>query len=146
MGSEQARVSARLLAALAGLCFLLGCSKPSREPPRGSIWGQVTLDGRPVPHGLIRLIALDPEGINCLATIAEGRYELPEGQGPTKGKYRVEFSVPSAHKRKVPNPDLPGQFLEEAEETLPPKYHRDSQMTIDYDPAQKRAYDFALTR
>lgn len=138
--------AASLVAAAAWLCFMVGCGSRPSEPLRGKIWGQVTLDGRPVPQGLLRLIALDPEGINCLATIADGKYELPAEQGPTKGKYRVEFSVPSAHKRKVPNPDVPGQFLEEAEETLPPKYHRDSQITIDYDPAQPRAYDFKLTR
>ena len=135
----------RALVSLLVAC-LAGCASRPAESARGKIWGQVTLDGRPVPNGLIRLIALDPAGINCLATIVEGKYELPAEQGPTKGKYRVEFSVPSAHKRKVPNPDVPGEFIEEAEETLPPKYHRDSQITIEYDPAQPRAYDFALTR
>jgi len=35
------------------------------------------------------------------------KFSLAEGEGPTKGKYRVEFSVPSATKRRVPNDDIP---------------------------------------
>ena len=78
----------------------------------------------------------------------------PEAGGSTpnflalaaKGKYRVEFSVPSATKTRTPNPDIPGEWLEEASEMLPPRYHRDSTMTLDYDPADPRPVEYKLAR
>jgi hypothetical protein len=114
-------------------------------PPRGPLEGAVTLNGKPVASGLVRFMALDPNGKNGVATITDGKFSLPSEQGPTKGKYRIEFSVPSATKRRVPNDDVPGEFMEEAVETLPPRYHRDSKMEKEFDPAKPEKYDFQLT-
>ena len=63
-----------------------------------------------------------------------------------KGKYRVEFSVPAANPRRTANPDIPGAWLEEPVETLPARYHRDSQYILDYDPLDPKPYNAALTR
>jgi hypothetical protein len=127
-------------------CFLTpACTRAPEAPPRGKLEGKVTLNGKPVASGLIRFMAIDPSGTNVVATISDGQYSVPEGQGPSKGKYRIEFSVPSATKRRIPNDDIPGQFIEEAPETLPPRYHSKSEITADYDPAQPRSHDFQLT-
>jgi hypothetical protein len=127
-------------------CFLApACTRAPETPQRGKLEGKVTLNGKPVASGLIRFMAIDPNGTNVVATITDGQYSVPEGQGPSKGKYRIEFSVPSATKRRVPNDDVPGQFLDEAPETLPARYHSKSEITADYDPAQPRAHDFQLT-
>jgi hypothetical protein len=80
-----------------------------------------------------------------LAAVKDGAYEVPDGQGPTKGKYRIEFSVPSAGTRRVANPEVPGAWLEEHAETLPARYHRDSQYLLDYDPDDPKPYDAELT-
>jgi hypothetical protein len=69
---------------------------------------------------------------------------LPEGEGPTKGKYRVQISVPSDKINRFPNPDFPGQWIEEPIELLPPKYNRSSEMVTDYDPASPKPHDFQL--
>jgi hypothetical protein len=135
----------RLLLCFVSLVALAGCDSGPEEPQRGKLEGQVTLNGKPVKQGTIRFFALDPNGINVAADIQDGRYSVPEGQGPSKGKYRVEFSVPSDKKTRIENPDLPGEWLEEAVELLPPKYHRDSQIVQDYDPATEKSYDFKLT-
>ena len=45
----------------------------------------------------------------------------------------------------TPNPDIPGAWLEEPSETLPPRYHRDSQYVLDYEPDNPKPYDAALT-
>ena len=127
------------------LLAMLGCADAPKAPERGKLEGKVTLNGKPVASGLIRFMAIDPNGTNVVATIADGQYSVPEGQGPSKGKYRIEFSVPSATKRRIPNDDIPGQFIEEAAETLPPRYHSKSEITADYDPAQTRPHDFQLT-
>jgi hypothetical protein len=134
------------------LCWLLvaavavaGCDRAPAPPKRGKIEGKVTLNGKPVASGRIRLMAIDPNGTNVAADIKDGEFVVPADQGPTKGKYRVEFSVPSATKRRIPNDDIPGQFIEEAPETLPPRYHRDSTITQDYDPGNPQPLSFQLT-
>src|SRR5262245_19236144 len=113
----------RLFWLLLTIVAFAGCDSGPAQPKRGKLAGKVTLNGKPVANGRIRFMAIDPNGMNVVADIKDGQYNVPDGQGPTKGKYRVEFSVPSATKRRIPNDDIPGQFIEEAPETLPPKYH-----------------------
>ena len=137
-----------LFAFFLALAFVgvLGCAAGLSEPTRGPFSGTVTVDGRPVASGQVRLIALDTDGVNVLIPVADGKFHVSADQGPAKGKYRVEFSVPSATKTRTPNPDIPGEWLEEASETLPPRYHRDSTITLDYDPANPQPVDYKLTR
>lgn len=125
--------------------FVVGCRGGATQPQRGALDGKVTLNGQPVVQGSIRLMALSPEAVNVMAPIKDGAYHLEASQGPTKGKYRIEFSVPSAVKQRVPNDDIPGQFMEVAPETLPTRYHRDSKITLDYDPMQPQPFDYQLT-
>ncbi len=104
----------------------------------------MTLNGKPLPEGKIRFMALDPEGLNVLANVKDGRFSVPETDGPTKGKYRVEFSVLSPTKQRIANDDVPGEFIEIHPEMLPPRYHRESQITIDYNPENPQPRDFQL--
>lgn len=120
-----------------------GCSGPA-PPRRGQIHGTVTLDGKPVAKANIRFIALEESGINVLAAVKDGIYEVPEGEGPVKGKYRVEFSVPGPVKRMA-DPDIPGGWMEVPKETLPARYHRESKYLLDYDPDDPKPYDAVLT-
>ena len=126
------------------LTLVAGCSSAPAPPRRGAIRGTVTLDGNPLPHGKVRFIALEAGGVNALAEVKDGVYELTESNGPVKGKYRVEFSVPKAG-RRVPNPDIPGAWLEEPIETLPARYHRESKYVLDYDPDDSKSFNAALT-
>jgi hypothetical protein len=135
----------RLLAILAvALTLVAGCSSAPAPPRRGKIYGKVTLDGKPVAKANIRFIALEASGINVLAAVKDGVYEVPEDQGPVKGKYRVEFSVPRPG-RRIANPDIPGTWLQDPIETLPARYHRDSKYLLDYDPDDPKPYDASLT-
>jgi hypothetical protein len=125
------------------LTLAAGCRSEPAPLKRGKIYGTVTLDGKPVVRANIRFIALDPNGINVLAAVIDGNYEMPEGRGPVKGKYRVEFSVPKPG-RRTPNPDIPGAWLEEPIETLPARYHRESQYILEYDPEDPKPYNADL--
>ncbi len=133
----------RLILAALALALAAGCSGPP-PPARGRIHGTVTLDGKPLAKGNVRFIALDPTGLNVLAPVADGTYDMPEGRGLVKGKYRVEFSVPKPG-RSFPSPDVPGQMVHDWVETLPARYHRESQYVLDYDPADPKPFDAALT-
>lgn len=130
-------------ALVAVLVVTAGCGPPP-PPKRGALQGTVTLDGKPVAKANIRFIALEETGVNVLARVADGKYDVPAGQGPTKGKYRVEFSVPSTKTRRIQNPDNPLEWLEEPQETLPARYHRDSQYLLDYDPDDPKPYNAEL--
>jgi len=77
--------------------------------------------------------------------IKDGRYSVAADQGPTKGKYRVEFNVPSATKKLVPNDDAPGQFREEAPETMPAKYNTKSSIVHEIETDKPQVLDFQLT-
>src|SRR5437870_6483366 len=135
-----------------GFCWLLaalvlssGCPSTPAAPKRGKIEGKVTVNGKPVAAGRIRFMAIDPNGTNVAADIRDGEFSVPIDQGPTKGKYRVEFYVPSATKRRIPDDDNPGKFIEEAPETLPRRYNYDSTITADYDPNNPQLLSFPLT-
>src|SRR5262245_56746523 len=134
-----------LLALLAVISFVAGCSGAPAGPKRGKLEGSVSLNGKPVAKGLIRFIAMDPSGTNAASEVVDGKYKVPEAQGPTKGKYQVQFSVPSLQSKKVPNDDIPGQWMEIHPETLPPKYTTGSTITLDYDPDKPQPHDFNLT-
>ncbi len=130
---------------LVAIAILPGCSSAASAPKRGKVEGQVTVNGKPVTAGKIRFMAIDPNGINAAADIKDGQFSVPAEQGPTKGKYRVEFFVPSATKRRIPDDDNPGKFIEEAPETLPRRYNYDSTITTDYDPDNPQPLTFSLT-
>ncbi len=127
------------------IALMGGCADRHPTAKRGRIFGTVTLDGKPAPTAYVRFIALEPGCVNVLAVVKDGSYELPEGQGPMKGKYRVEFSVPSATKHRVANADQPGGWQEEQIETLPPRYHRDSTLLLDYDPDDVKPFNAELS-
>jgi hypothetical protein len=130
---------------VAALVLVAGCSSAPPPPKRGKIEGKVMLNGQPVASGRIRFMAIDPNGTNVAADIKDGAFAVPTEQGPTRGKYRVEFSVPSATKRRVPDDDNPGKFIEEAPETLPRRYNYDSTITADYDPDNSQSLSYQLT-
>jgi hypothetical protein len=127
------------------LVALASCNSAPPAAKRGKVEGKVLLNGKPVANGWIRFMAIDPNGTNVAAQIKDGSFEVPAEQGPTKGKYRVEFSVPSTTKRRVPDDDNPGKFIEEAPETLPRRYNYDSTITADYDPDKPQPLSFQLT-
>ena len=86
--------------------FGLGCNRGPAPSKRGELSGKITIDGKPVANGQIRLMSLEPNGLNAAAAVTSGEYHMPADQGPAKSKYRVEFSVPSATKRRVPNDEI----------------------------------------
>lgn len=134
-------VSLCLPLALAGL-VLVGCGK--QEVARGRVHGTVTVGGSALAEGKIRFFPLG-EGIGSDSEIVAGKYEISADRGLSAGKYRVEVSLLKATGNKVPNYDgEPGAMMDEIIETISPRYNRNSELAVDYDPSADGQFDFDL--
>jgi hypothetical protein len=127
----------------------VGCSS-SEGPERVAIRGAVTLDGEPLPAGMIRFLptgaTAGPAGV---AIIKNGRYQASAEEGPLVGRNRVEIEATdyfrfaiddeaafaaAASKRSTKLPRNP----------VPAKYNRQSTLTVDIAAGQEKDVDFAL--
>jgi hypothetical protein len=132
-----------VLIAMLSLSFTT-CSDPAAR--RGPIRGTVRLDGQPLATGKIRFFAVTSGGIGLEADVQNGQYAVPMEQGPTAGKYRVEFVSHQKTGRKIPDPDgMAGDTKDETVNKIPFRYNRDSRLMIDYDPTVDQPFDFDLT-
>jgi hypothetical protein len=129
--------------ALAVLAVVAGCK--GREYPgeqRYALSGKVTVDGEPMPFGLITFQPDGEGGIVSGGPIKDGAYSIPEPKGPTAGKYRVliNWNKPTGKKVK----DAWGEeIMDEYKEGLPAKYHSSSELTAEVS-GQHTTFDFSL--
>lgn len=67
---------------------------------RVAVSGSVTINGEPVPNGVVRFKpAQGTEGPMASTMITDGQYEIPSDQGPVPGNYEVQvhaYEDPSA--------------------------------------------------
>jgi hypothetical protein len=104
-----------------------GCSQ---ETSHGTITGTVTLDGAPLPKGLIRFIPEDGQSPTADAPIEGGGFEA---RVPV-GSKRITISAPKiVGKRKMyETPDSP--MVDVIEELLPEEYNVRSTLTLNVVP------------
>lgn len=88
-----------LFSVLIGTCFVLlavsaaGCSGGDGLG-RVAVKGSVTLNGEPVPNGVVRFKpAAGTEGPMANTMITDGQYEIPQDQGPVAGEYEVRVQA-----------------------------------------------------
>jgi len=119
-----------------------GCSTPGEELPElVEVTGTVTLDGEPLEAAVLIFSpeAAGPKGRgrpSMGTTDAEGHYELmynTDVTGATPGKYTVSIS-----KSADSAPDAP------EEETLPPKYNIETELTAEVTANGPNTFDFDL--
>lgn len=72
------------------LATISGCG---RSDDRKAISGNVTLDGEPLPSGLIHFQPTETATSSAGTTIQNGRYEIPAAQGLKPGKYQVAIQA-----------------------------------------------------
>jgi len=103
--------------------LVAGCSS---ESPKGTVKGEVTLDGQPLAAGLIRFVPVDGKTQTADGTIAGGKFSalVPLGD------MRVEVTAPRVvGKMKMYNtPDSPE--VDRVEEAIPPQYNVESKLTL----------------
>jgi hypothetical protein len=100
-----------------------GCSS---DAGKGTVTGQVTLDGAPVKEGLIKFIPADGKSQTADAVITDGQFtaEVPVGEK------RVEISAPKVvgQRKMYDTPDSP--VVDDVVELLPPRYNTQSELKM----------------
>lgn len=117
-----------------------GGSAPTRAP----IKGQVAVGGQPLASGRILFTPLSPTQGPAVATLVkDGRYELPQEEGPVVGKNKVEVeaalgialddeaAVAKLKGRIPPNP-------------IPPDFNLRSQLVAEVQAGQQNTYDVTI--
>ena len=114
-----------------------GCS----DKDRGTVAGQVTLDGAPLAVGAIQFIPLQTDqGRATGGTIQDGQYRLTDDAAPEIGTYRVEIRATRKTGRMVQKPMAPpGDMGEETEEAIAAEYNDQSTLTFEVQPGQNEA-------
>ena len=109
---------AALLLLLSAFC-LSGCGDGG--PPRGSVSGQVTLDGAPLAQGSILFVPIEGnQGIAAGGQIVDGKYSLAGDAGVSLGANRVEIRGLRKSGRKEQKPFAPqGEMVESTKKPSP---------------------------
>jgi len=108
----------------------------------------VSVEGKPLPKGLITFLPADPETpTQGGGVIADGKYSIPKDQGLVPGKYKIVISSPSDEPEKVVDTtnNMPGMPPVVAKEAIPSQYNKDSLLTAEVKAGAKNVYEFNLT-
>jgi hypothetical protein len=135
-----------------GLVFTSSCSGRSGEPLRAEVQGTVSLDGKPLPAGVIRFIPQAPTtGPAATAAVVDGHFALPRQAGPLVGAHRVEIESPP---EKLPDPDdaaAVAKYLKENKqrqrrrrEPIPSRYNSASDLTANIEENGENDLKFDL--
>jgi hypothetical protein len=102
---------------------MAGCTKKTE---RGTVSGDVTLDGQPLKSGVIHFEPVDGKASPADAVIADGKFkvEMPPGDK------RVSISAPkvTGKRKSYDAPDSP--TVDIIQELLPARYNAQSDLTL----------------
>jgi hypothetical protein len=117
-------------------CVLVaGCAKKSN---RGTVTGNVTLDGQPLKSGVIRFVPSDGQTATADSIITDGKFNVSVPPGDKK----VSISAPkvTGKQRVYETPDSP--TVDIVQELLPAKYNVQSDLTLKVDAgSQQKDFD-----
>jgi len=135
----------RLALSLAAI-LLVGCGGDGL--PRVAVEGSVSLDGSPLPAGVIRFIPSDDSPATA-AVIHEGKFALPKREGPVVGPHRVEIEATEHLDFDI---DDEAAFAAHAQANrgrplknpIPPIYNKNSTLTAQITADGEREFHFSL--
>jgi hypothetical protein len=142
------RPAAVILLSLSALA-IGGCSTDTSAPvdalPRVAVAGTVTLDGSPLPQGMIQLNPAPGTKSPAVAgEISEGKFSIEKSQGPVAGKYKV--SISSRAPAKIKEGEAPGGTPKLKPETVPAKYNTQSTLETEVPAGGSSSLDFPLKK
>lgn len=153
----MSRIFAIVVCFVAGVAFV-GCGNRNL----GTVRGQVTMDGKPLPNALVTFVPVEGGGASTGVTDAEGNYELGyiDTNGALIGKHKVTVTtmqkVESSASMKTLSSDDP-EYMKQARggkasdyntakvtEPIPPKYNAQTELEKEV-KSGKNVIDLALT-
>jgi hypothetical protein len=129
--------AALTLAGAAVLALLPGCSG------RAAVSGNVTCDGAPLDGGRITFIPEGGKAPVASGPIVGGKYSLSSGEGPVRGKHRVEIVWNKKTGKKVTVPGDVGNEMDETVQVIHADYNSGSTLSADVKSSGDR-FDFAV--
>lgn len=119
---------------------LAGCSRGYTGDQRFPLSGRVTYDGEAVDLGSISFLPVADKQRVSGGTIMDGVYTVPEERGALAGKHRIEIRWQKRTGKKIV---YPYGEEDERKEGLPPRFHKDSKLTVEVSGDQT-TFDFDL--
>jgi hypothetical protein len=103
-----------------------------------SLSGKVTMDGRPLEKGIIRISSKDQDHpTGDAASIRDGKYAIDASQALVPGTYAVRISgLVDANGMPLTNPSV--------EESIPARYNRETKIEIELKEPGRYRFDFDL--
>jgi len=133
--------------AVAGL-MAIGCSgEVGDDKPREPVSGKVTLDGQPLPEGVILFAPAgsDSAGASATGKITNGEFSIPRVEGPVPGSYKVSISHTDQPEGRVKiELKKKGKTTAKTKELIPARYNSQTKLTVEIPKGGKSELDFSL--
>lgn len=122
---------------------MTGCSDPNTQK-RGEVTGTVTLDGQPVEDAAISFFPVgSTSGPSAGGKIVNGKYHVPQAQGPVIGDNRVEFNGAKKTGKKIKDRFGEEMTQDQIVPLFPDKYNIQSKEQVRIE-AGPNSYNFDL--
>ena len=115
-----------------------GCSSSRDDLPRQPVAGTVIFNGKALPYGTIMFYpeerATKDGPVPSGASIKNGWFSIPRGDGLVPGMYTIAISSEKKHLKPMPRTDReisPTAAKEPAEEQIPAKFNSKSELEIE---------------
>ncbi len=131
-------------------CLLLASGCGSRDPgPRSRVYGEVTLDGRPVEAAAIIFHSqIGKNAHSVYGFVEQGHYEITEEEGPLVGPACVQFQAkpiaPAAYEAALEQVSLRRGSPRLTVVDLPTHYGQQSSLKVDVTLDGENQFDFHL--
>jgi hypothetical protein len=130
---------------------LSGCSVPVEDNlPRERISGTVNFDGQPLPKGTIQFQpASQAEGTASGGMIDDGRFDIPQNEGPVPGKYKVQINTREDAAPALAPGELPGAPNVPKKRPvglIPPRYNTKTELTEEVKSGGENIFKFDLKK
>ena len=136
-GEIRVRDIVRCCALICVIVVLAGCGKTS---DKGTVTGNVTLDGQPIKTGLIRFMPVDGKTTTADSVITDGKFNASVPPGDKK--VLISAQKVTGQRRVYETPDSP--MTDVVQEQVPVRYN--AQTTLTYSvTAGSQQKDFELT-
>jgi len=125
--------------------IVVGCNQEGDNLPRQPIWGTVSFDGKPVPHGAVQFqptTAGQPTSAGSL--IEGGHYSIDRMGGLVPGTYKVMINAQAGEAAALPKDQQAGKPRPVPKELIPPKYNTRTTLTVEVKQGEEKAFDFDL--